>query len=328
MGRAERLALRCGRQRIAAALVAAVAFPIAVAGLAVISTVVQSGRYLYYPPRWEATRHLVAAPASQHPGGGVDRAGMGGVSDPALPLRIMVYSAKPGDTLSGIASAFGLELDTVSSLNRDWGNGVHSVAIGEKVRIPNQNGIYLALRKSLEELCKDNGVLPETVLAANSLRASEVRSGSSLFFPGVQHRGVEKELVAGTAFLYPVMGWVSSGYGMRIDPFSPGVRRAHYGVDLVAPAGTPVRAASAGTVWLTAYDVVFGNQVLIGHQFGFSTFYAHLDRIVVRPGQQVTQETIIGYVGATGRATGPHLHFEIRSGGAPIYPLTRMAPRW
>jgi murein DD-endopeptidase MepM/ murein hydrolase activator NlpD len=312
------------------ATLAAVAFPLVVAAVRMGTIVVDRDRYYYYPPRWDSVSRAAAPEAPAEPAPAEERFGVGGVADPVLPLRIMTYSAKPGDTLSGIATAFGLELDTVSSLNRNWGAGVHSVFIGEHIRIPNQNGIYLTLteKKRLEDLCKENDVLAETVLAANGIRASDAAAGSRLFFPGVQHRGVEAAIVSGTAFFSPVVGWISSGYEVRRDPFGSGAWKAHYGVDFVAAAGTPVRAASEGVVWLTGEDDTFGRQVLIGHKFGFSTFYAHLDRYVVYNGQQVTPQTIIGYVGATGRVTGPHLHFELRSGGAPINPSARIAPRW
>ena len=318
---------RCGRAGLVAAALVSSSFPLVVAAVRIAYGVADRGRYLYYPPHWDAARRPPAWTGTPTGSGDASSFGVGGVADAVLPLRVMTYTAKPGDTLSGIAEAFGLELDTLSSLNRTWGNGVHFVAIGEGIRVPNQNGIYLAVKKTLEEICKENDVLPETVLAANGVRAAHVQTGSTLFFPGVQHRGAERELVAGTAFFYPLLGWVSSGYGYRNDPFAAGQRKAHYGVDLAAPIGTPVRAARSGTVWLTGDDAVFGKQVLVGHDFGYSTFYAHLDRISVYRGQQVTYQTVIGYVGTTGRVTGPHLHFEIRSGGAPINPSSRLAPR-
>lgn len=319
---------RCGRVGLLVAALASSSFPIVVAGARIGYGVAERGRYLYYPPNWDAARRRPASLGATTDGKDTSDFGVGGMAEAVLPLRVMTYTARPGDTFSGIAEAFGLELDTVSSLNRTWGNGVHTVAIGEGIRVPNQNGIYLTVRKTLEDICKENDVLPETVLAANGVSAAEVRAGSSLFFPGVQHWGAEKELVAGTAFFLPVQGWMSSNYGYRNDPFASGQRKAHYGVDLAAPVGTPVRAARSGTVWLTGDDAVFGKQVLVGHDFGYSTFYAHLDRITVYRGQQVTHQTVIGYVGTSGRVTGPHLHFEIRSGGAPINPSSRLAPRW
>ena len=224
------LLARAGRAGLVTASVAAAAFPLVVAGIRIGHGVAERGRYLYYPPHWDSGWSPAAVSGQGALPGEASDLGVGGIADAVLPLRVMAYTAKPGDTFSGIARDFGLELDTVSSLNRTWGNGVHTVSIGERIRVPNQNGITLTIRGTLEDVCRQYDVLPETVLAANGVRAADVAAGSVLFFPGVQHRGAEKELVAGTAFFIPVAGWVSSSYGyrggsLRLGPAQGALRR-------------------------------------------------------------------------------------------------------
>ena len=109
------------------------------------------------------------------------------------------------------------------------------------------------------------------------------------------------------------------------DSFGPRGRRFHAGVDLPAPAGTAVAAAAPGRVaWAGRREGGWGLLVTIAHSHGVRTMYAHLSRIKVRVGQRVAAHSHIGRVGATGRATGPHLHFEVRLRGAAIDPLTAL----
>jgi len=242
---------------------------------------------------------------------------VGGAGVAVLPLDVKRYVVKEGDTLSGIAERLGLDLDTVASLNRHWGSGVHLVRVGEEVLLPNQDGIYLPAEEDLEKMCAARGVPLEAVLAANRLQAGEVRRGQLLFFPGVQHRGIERSVVIGTAFLRPVLGWTSSAYGYRKDPFTE-VLQFHRGVDIAAPAGSSVRVALDGKVTIVAEDPVLGLYIVVRHQIGYSTVYGHLQQALVRPGEAVARGQRIGLIGSTGKATGPHLHFEVRKSGRPV----------
>ncbi len=119
-------------------------------------------------------------------------------------------------------------------------------------------------------------------------------------------------------FGWPVSGPVTSGFGQRCG--SSGCRM-HQGIDISAPVGTPVGASAAGTVVGAGSQGAYGLTVVIDHGDGFATLYAHLSSISVSPGQRVGQGTIVGAVGTTGNATGPHLHFEIRYRGSPVDPM-------
>jgi murein DD-endopeptidase MepM/ murein hydrolase activator NlpD len=120
--------------------------------------------------------------------------------------------------------------------------------------------------------------------------------------------------------VWPVLAPVGDGFGPRGDAF-------HAGVDLLAPRGTPVLAAGPGTVtWAGWRAGGWGRLVVVRHPDGVRTLYAHLASISVRVGWQISGGTILGHVGASGDATGPHLHFEVRVGGAAIDPLGALVP--
>jgi murein DD-endopeptidase MepM/ murein hydrolase activator NlpD len=111
---------------------------------------------------------------------------------------------------------------------------------------------------------------------------------------------------------------LGDAFGLRGDRF-------HSGIDLLAAAGTPVRAAGAGAVTFAGWDPGgYGNLVVIDHANGVSSWYAHLSRIDVTSGVVVTTATQVGLVGASGNATGPHLHFEVRLRGAVTDPLAAL----
>lgn len=128
-------------------------------------------------------------------------------------------------------------------------------------------------------------------------------------------------VTAEDGFVWPVDGAsVSQGVGPRIHPVY-GYRSCHTGIDLGASTGTAIRATAAGVVVGTASGGPFGNHTLISHGNGVSSMYAHESRFAVSNGQTVNAGDVIGYVGATGWVTGPHLHFEIHIGSKPYDPL-------
>lgn len=121
----------------------------------------------------------------------------------------------------------------------------------------------------------------------------------------------------------PVAGSkLTSGFGMRKHPLL-GYTKMHTGVDFGVPYGTPIRSAGAGVVEIAGRHGAYGVTVEIKHNNKFETLYAHMSKLAdgIRTGKKVNQGQIIGYVGATGRATGPHLHYEVRVAGRPMNPL-------
>ena len=119
----------------------------------------------------------------------------------------------------------------------------------------------------------------------------------------------------------PSSTYVTSAFGMRDHPLF-GDERPHTGIDIAGSAGSEVLAADSGTVAVATYSSSYGNYVTIYHSNGDYTLYAHMSSLAVSAGQSVTQGDVIGYVGSTGWATGPHLHFEIRVNGSTVDPLS------
>ena len=119
--------------------------------------------------------------------------------------------------------------------------------------------------------------------------------------------------------MWPVEGRVASSFGEREDPIN-GEGAFHTGVDIDAPYGTPVRAAGDGDVTGAQMGVGYGREVTLDHGHDMMTLYGHLSEIAVYPGQHVIRGQVIGYVGQSGRATGPHLHYEVRVHDVPVNP--------
>lgn len=119
--------------------------------------------------------------------------------------------------------------------------------------------------------------------------------------------------VGGGGCMWPASGTVTSEFGNRWG-------RLHAGIDIAASTGTPIYAAQAGTVIFSGVQSGYGNVVILSHGGGLTTLYAHQSRVAASNGQSVGQGDNIGYVGNTGRSTGPHLHFETRYGGSPRNP--------
>jgi murein DD-endopeptidase MepM/ murein hydrolase activator NlpD len=119
--------------------------------------------------------------------------------------------------------------------------------------------------------------------------------------------------------LWPIEGPVASGFGVREDPFN-GEGAFHSGIDIDAPMGTPVRAAGDGDVAEAGMASGYGREIVLDHGHELRTVYGHLSAIAVLPGQHVTRGQVIGYVGESGRATGPHLHYEVRVHDVPVNP--------
>ena len=131
--------------------------------------------------------------------------------------------------------------------------------------------------------------------------------------------------IASLPSLWPVQGTLLSPFAIRTDPFS-GEGAFHKGVDIKAVAGTPVHAAADGIV-ISAEPVSggYGRLVVVDHGGSVSTYYAHLSKILVHAGQQLHRGDTLGLVGTSGRSTAPHLHYEVRVGGAPMNPYRYLA---
>lgn len=129
-----------------------------------------------------------------------------------------------------------------------------------------------------------------------------------------------KGILASVPSIWPVTGFISSSFGSRMSPFGMG-SQFHKGLDISNRIGTPIVAPGEGTVIMSAHDGAYGNSVEIDHGGGIVTKYAHLQRSIIKPGQWVKKGDVLGYVGMSGRTTGPHLHYEVRLNGVPVNPM-------
>lgn len=155
----------------------------------------------------------------------------------------------------------------------------------------------------------DRGLVNTTVTRA-ALPTSPLAQGSILQPAGVS---IPSRMPVESATL-------TSGFGMRVHPVLGG-RRAHKGIDLAQPTGTPVFATADGVVSRAEWFSSYGLYISLEHGAAIQTRYGHLSRLNVASGQKVTKGDIIGYVGSTGRSTGPHLHYEVRIAGNSVNPV-------
>ncbi len=130
----------------------------------------------------------------------------------------------------------------------------------------------------------------------------------------------QKNTLLATPSIWPVEGFISSKFGKRNSPFGRG-RTFHKGLDISGRMGTRIVATAEGTVRQSGYDGAYGISVEIDHGRGIVTKYAHMQRSTVKVGQWIRRGEVLGFIGMTGRTTGPHLHYEVVIGGVPTDPL-------
>ena len=130
----------------------------------------------------------------------------------------------------------------------------------------------------------------------------------------------QKVLLASTPSVWPVRGYLSAGFGNRLDPFT-GLRDFHPGIDISTPLGTKIQAPADGVVVSVGVKGGYGNALVIDHGYGVVTRYAHLDAFNVKPGQRVRRGDVIAFVGSTGRSTAPHLHYEVWVNDRTLNPI-------
>jgi murein DD-endopeptidase MepM/ murein hydrolase activator NlpD len=196
-------------------------------------------------------------------------------------------------------------------------NGQKEEQLASLEMMASEVSVALGLKRQLEggdDLSAEDALIPtyaESIEEYNFLKAASFSRGQRSYT-----RAWQKNIVPS---MWPVNGQIVSRFGDRSDPLS-GEGAFHKGVDLTATIGTPVFAAADGIVSGAQYLSRYGRVVLIDHGQGISTLYAHLSNYEVVPGEEIRRGQVIGHSGATGRVSGPHLHFEVRQGGNPINP--------
>jgi murein DD-endopeptidase MepM/ murein hydrolase activator NlpD len=229
------------------------------------------------------------------------------------------YKIRPGDTIGALAETYGLNPDTLLSLNNIKNSRL--IQIDQMLRIPNQDGILYRVRQgdTLAGIAEKYDANADSILTANELFSETINVGTSLFIPGARLSQTDLQEINGDLFIWPVRGYITSSYGYRPSPFTR-ERQFHAGLDIGASQGTPVRAGMAGRVSSVGFDGISGNYVVITHHSGYRTLYAHLSVIRTKTGASVRGGDIIGDVGSTGLSTGPHLHFTVYKNGVTVNP--------
>lgn len=225
------------------------------------------------------------------------------------------YTVKPGDTLSDIAAAY--RVLPASILSSSGMKRADDIRPGQKITIPNKPGLQYRMKPgdSLAAVAQYYSVTLEDIQNDNpELRDMDlIRPGTKVFLPNA------KIPPPPPVWFRPGFGMISSGYGMRRDPFNHARLQMHSGLDIVM-SYRPVRAARAGVVVYSGGMGSYGNAIVIQHGDGLKTLYAHLSSLRVRSGQEVAGGQEIGISGTTGLSTGPHLHFEVIQAGRPVNP--------
>ena len=235
-------------------------------------------------------------------------------------LHVFEYARKPAEDLFSLNARLGLRYDTLATLNASASKDAFNSRI--RILVPSQDGLFVndPPRGDLEEM------VLATRLAAGKrpLKLQVARDGMwqpVSYFPDDSFSSVERAFFLRILYRSPIdRGRVTSLYGWRSDPFT-GSREFHTGLDIGAAEGTPVHAARDGKVAEIGQNDLLGHYVVVTHPGGYQTVYGHLSVINATIGEEVTTGFILGAVGHTGLATGPHLHFEVRTRAGTRDPL-------
>jgi murein DD-endopeptidase MepM/ murein hydrolase activator NlpD len=228
----------------------------------------------------------------------------------------VVYEVHAGDTLSAIASRYGIPVSWIVVSNNLSSTTIYP---GQKLLVP-KDGVLHTVKsgETVSAIAAAYGVSEEAVRQANGILNGEPPAGTRLYIPQPKTVPLGSSTTS-QGFIWPVRGVISSPFGPRIHPIY-GIPSFHTGIDIAVPEGTPVRAAAGGVVTFSGWQEGFGLLVTIDHGNGYETYYGHLSKLLVSAGQSVSAGDVIALSGNTGLSTGPHLHFEVHYLGTPVDP--------
>jgi len=236
-------------------------------------------------------------------------------------LDIFAYTRKQTEDLFSLNARLGLRYDTLATLNGAENKDAFSARA--EILIPSQDGLFVSdpPRGELETMVLSTRLAAGKRPLKLQVARDDGRWEPMFFFPDESFSRVERAFFLRILYRNPIdKGWITSLYGWRSDPFTGG-REIHAGLDIGAPDGTAVHAARDGTVEEVGVSDPLGRYVVVTHPGGYQTVYGHLSAINVTIGEPVSTGSILGAVGHTGRATGPHLHFEVRTKAGTRDPL-------
>jgi murein DD-endopeptidase MepM/ murein hydrolase activator NlpD len=242
------------------------------------------------------------------------------------------YQIKKNDNLWKIAKLFGVHQHLIISIN-----DIHNPDMlkpGNYIHVPTRRGIYYLVKKgdTVSKIAGRYKIERKNIAAHNSLKGNIIRPGQKIFLPDAHERPAPASIAAAKRkgikefaaqlgkFVWPLRGRITSGFGNRRDPLY-GQRQFHCGIDISANVGTPVHAAGSGRVIFNGWKTGYGNCVIVRHEGGYITVYAHNSKNTSPVDSRVKEGDVIAYSGMTGAVTGAHLHFEIRKYVNPLNPL-------
>ncbi|ADQ08135.1 Peptidase M23 [Caldicellulosiruptor hydrothermalis 108] len=257
--------------------------------------------------------------------------------------EVIEYTIKEGDTLWDLARKYDISVDDIFASNPGL---TEKIMPGQKIKLSKMTPlINVVLEKEVEfedilpkqvkVIKSENYYTTQTIVKQEGKDGRAKIKAKIVYMNGLEYdrkilsqqilqRPVDRVVVVGTKkppryfatgrFSYPVWGLLTSRFGYRGREF-------HEGIDLAVPWGSNVYAADGGVVEFAGWSGGYGKLIIINHQNGYKTYYGHLSRFLVSPGQKVAKGQLIAKSGSTGRSTGPHLHFEVRKNGVPQNPL-------
>lgn len=250
-----------------------------------------------------------------------DEGPAGSISDIDKPKSsaISIYVVREGDTFSQIADMFDVTVNTIRWANEIPASGIRP---GQTLTILPVTGVKHTIKKgdTLASLAKQYHADAGEIADYNGLKGALV-AGGQIIIPDGEVVAAPAPKKSKASSVITANAGSASYFGYYMRPLVGGTRtqgvHGYNGVDLAAPVGTPLLASASGDVIVSkagGWNGGYGSYVVIRHDNGTQTLYSHASSVIVEVGQNVVQGQVIGYVGATGKATGPHVHFEIRGG--------------
>ena len=229
--------------------------------------------------------------------------------DLTVTFKWQEYRVQRGDSVSVIARRFGVSVGAIIASNEI--RNARTLREGATIKIPNIDGIPYTIKNgdSLVKIAASFNVPLDVILDVNDIKSDRINAGETIFIPGARMNDIDLRMSLGDLFTYPLANrYITSHYGMRKDPIS-GALNLHTGVDFRANTGTTVMASLDGVVSVVSENWLYGKHIIISHDNGYKTLYAHLNAFSVKQGDRVARGRKIGETGNTGYSTGPHLHF-------------------
>ena len=228
--------------------------------------------------------------------------------------RVKVHTVESGETLWDIAHKHNLNIDSLIGANNI--SNMNSIKPGQEFKVLPIKGILYRVSpgESLGSIASKFELKKETIMKDNNLdNPSNLKIDQELILRNAKPEFSYRDRLD-QKFMYPINTRITSYYGPRWG-------RIHEGIDFAAPMGSPIKAVSSGRVVYSGWASGYGYVVIVEHQKGLRTLYAHNSKLLVRVGESVGRGEVIARSGNTGNSTGPHLHFEVQVNGRPENPL-------